>query len=89
VAVKSWISFHGAAVNVNTDLAAFGQINPCGLTPEVMTSMEQLLGCQTDLGEFAAELVAQYREVFETEFTPIDLDTLAEDVESQSGSNAI
>ena len=42
VAVRQWISYHGIALNVSTDLRYFGAIHPCGLSPEVMTSMEQL-----------------------------------------------
>lgn len=44
VAVRQWISYHGIALNVSTDLRYFGAIHPCGLSPEVMTSMEQLTG---------------------------------------------
>lgn len=40
VAVRQWISYHGIALNVSTDLRFFGAIHPCGLPPEVMTSME-------------------------------------------------
>ncbi len=43
VAVKQWVTYHGLALNVSTDLAAFSQINPCGLQSEVMTSMQALL----------------------------------------------
>ena len=42
VAVRSWVTFHGFALNVTTDLAYFSRINPCGLESEVMTTMEQL-----------------------------------------------
>jgi lipoyl(octanoyl) transferase len=44
VAVRQWISYHGIALNVSTDLRYFGAIHPCGLPPEVMTSMDQLRG---------------------------------------------
>lgn len=43
VAVKQWVTYHGLALNVATDLAAFSQINPCGLQSEKMTSMQALL----------------------------------------------
>lgn len=43
VAVKQWVTYHGLALNVCTDLAAFSQINPCGLQSEKMTSMQALL----------------------------------------------
>jgi lipoate-protein ligase B len=44
VAVRQWISYHGIALNVSTDLRYFGAIHPCGLSPDIMTSMEQLTG---------------------------------------------
>ncbi|MBU0983254.1 MAG: lipoyl(octanoyl) transferase LipB [candidate division Zixibacteria bacterium] len=89
VAVKRWISFHGAAINLNTRLSDFGQIQPCGLNPGIMTSTEKLLGRQLDLAETATSLVAHYEAIFDTPFAPIDLETLAEDVESQSGGYEI
>lgn len=42
VAVKKWVTYHGIAFNVSTDLAYFRQINPCGLESGVMTSLEAL-----------------------------------------------
>jgi lipoate-protein ligase B len=61
VAVRQWISYHGIALNVTTDLRYFGAIHPCGLSPEVMTSMEQLTGRSVSLPEvqsrFAEEIV--------------------------------
>lgn len=43
VAVKQWVTYHGLALNVCTDLTAFSHINPCGLHSGVMTSMQTLL----------------------------------------------
>ncbi len=42
VAVKQWITFHGFALNLTTDLRYFHPIQPCGLNGEVMTSLHQL-----------------------------------------------
>lgn len=44
VAVKRWVTYHGFALNVNTNLSAYQVINPCGFSAEVMTSMAVLLG---------------------------------------------
>jgi lipoate-protein ligase B len=44
VAIRQWVSFHGFALNVCTDLSRFSAINPCGLDAGVMTSLEALLG---------------------------------------------
>jgi lipoyl(octanoyl) transferase len=39
VAVSSWVTYHGTALNVNNDLSGFAKIRPCGFPSEVMTSM--------------------------------------------------
>ncbi len=89
VAVKHWITFHGAAINLNTDLAEFRQIVPCGLNPEVMTSAAEQLGRKVDEKEFRRLLLAHYGRVFDTVFDPIDTEAIAEDLESQSGGYTI
>lgn len=43
IGVRKWISYHGIAINVSTDLSYFKAINPCGENGAVMTSMEELL----------------------------------------------
>ena len=43
IAVQRWISFHGFALNVNTDLKCFDYIVPCGLKGIKMTSMAEIL----------------------------------------------
>jgi len=57
VAVRQWVSYHGLALNVATDLRYFGAIHPCGLAPEVMTSMEQLTGRKIILADVKSEFV--------------------------------
>jgi lipoyl(octanoyl) transferase len=39
IACRKWVTFHGLALNVTTDLAYFGRINPCGFESRVMTSL--------------------------------------------------
>jgi len=89
VAVKHWVSFHGAAINLNTDLAQFERIRPCGLDSGAMTSASELLGREIDLAEFGAELLEQYARIFVTQFEPVALESLAEDIESQAGGYTI
>ncbi len=43
IAIRKWVTFHGAAINVNTDLKMFTGFQPCGFQSEVMTSLEKLL----------------------------------------------
>ena len=51
VAVKRWVTLHGFALNVATDLARFSAINPCGLEATVMASLTSLLGRAVTLAE--------------------------------------
>lgn len=51
-----WVTWHGVAVNVTTDLAAFRAINPCGLDASVMTSVSAELDRTVSLAEVKAAL---------------------------------
>ena len=48
VAVRKWVTLHGLALNVNTDLARFAAIHPCGFDASVMTSMAREVGQPVD-----------------------------------------
>lgn len=62
VAVKQWTTFHGFALNVNTDLAPFTGIVPCGITPAegTVTSMALELGRPLDLAAVKAGLAREF-----------------------------
>jgi len=64
VHVSRWVSSHGFALNVTTDLSYFGHIVPCGLTRPV-TSMEKLLGRAPEREKVQADLIRRFGEVFE------------------------
>ncbi len=64
VAVKSWVSFHGFALNVNTDLSYFDLIVPCGLKNVEMTSMQQILGKEISMQEVKKCVVRNFSEIF-------------------------
>ncbi len=64
VHLSRWITSHGFALNVTTDLTCFEHIVPCGLTRPV-TSMEKLLGAAPDRAKVQAALVRRFGEVFE------------------------
>jgi len=67
VAVKKWVSFHGFALNVNTDLSYFDLIVPCGLKNVEMTSMEQVLGKPIEMNVVKKNIVENFGDVFEQE----------------------
>ncbi|MDP1580388.1 MAG: lipoyl(octanoyl) transferase LipB, partial [Candidatus Didemnitutus sp.] len=62
VAVKKWTTFHGFALNVNTDLTPFTGIIPCGITASdgTVTSMQLELGRTVDVAEVKAALAAEF-----------------------------
>ncbi len=65
IAVEEWVTFHGFALNVSTDLATFARFHPCGFSGEVMTSMERELGRSVALGPVRAEVARAWTELFE------------------------
>ncbi len=56
IAVKKWISFHGAAINLDFDERAFQGLKPCGFQPSVMVSLEELIGKKVSREEFKMQL---------------------------------
>jgi lipoate-protein ligase B len=60
VAVTDWVTFHGFALNVNTDMSYFELIRPCGLDPSSMISMKTLTGRSIDMVAVKNEVVRQY-----------------------------
>ena len=63
VAVIEWVTFHGFALNVNTDLAYFELIRPCGLDPSTMTSMKKVAGRDFPFEEVKARFAREYSSV--------------------------
>lgn len=61
---SGWITSHGFALNVNTDLRYFGSIVPCGIRDGGVTSMQRLLGRELDLNEVGDAAVEAMADVF-------------------------
>lgn len=62
VHIKRWVTTHGFALNVNTDLSYFNWIIACEGEP--VTSMERLLGHELDLADVEERVEANFRKVF-------------------------
>ncbi len=67
VKCSRWVTIHGWALNVNTDMKYFDYIVPCGITDKSVTSMQKELGSKIDEAEVKQVLKEKFAEVFEAE----------------------
>jgi len=70
VAVRSWVTYHGFALNVNPDMSHFGGIVPCGITDGTVTSMQAELGETIDLEVVKERLAVEFQKVFRNTAAP-------------------
>jgi lipoate-protein ligase B len=77
VAVRRGITFHGLALNVNTDLSYFNRIIPCGLSWADVTSMTRELGTNQNLAEVRERFLHHFAQVFG--YTDVKENDFAED----------
>jgi lipoyl(octanoyl) transferase len=66
VRISRWVTSHGFALNVTTDLSHFDLIVPCGIADRGVTSLERL-GCRASRRDVEGRIVARFCEVFERE----------------------
>ncbi len=77
VAVSRWITYHGVALNVNTDLDYFKLIKPCGITQYPVGSISSMLGEKIDLQKVADLLADNFARLFFYKTTNVtDIDSL-------------
>lgn len=67
VKLTRWVTMHGFAFNVNTDLSGFAVIVPCGIRDKAVTSLAQELGQPVDLSDAKRRIVQYFGAVFERE----------------------
>jgi lipoyl(octanoyl) transferase len=70
VRISRWITSHGFALNVMTNLDDFKFIVPCGIADRGVTSLERL-GCRASRVEIEDRIIARFAEVFEREASVI------------------
>ena len=65
-----WVTMHGFALNVNTDLNYFNFIVPCGIQNKQVTSIEKELGRKVDMQEVKDKVKQNFELIFDTELLP-------------------
>src|SRR5215468_638397 len=67
VRISRWVTMHGFAFNVNTDLNYFQLIVPCGIRGHGVTSLQKLLGRPVEMSEVTGSVKRHFSEVFNRE----------------------
>ena len=67
IKASRWVTMHGWALNVNNDLAYFGNIIPCGIHDKDVTSLEKELGRPVSFAAIKELTLRKFEEVFETD----------------------
>lgn len=65
VKTSRWVTMHGLALNVNTDMSYFGHIVPCGIENKGVTSMEKELGYNVDMNKVKSIITERLIALFE------------------------
>ncbi len=85
VAIKRWVSFHGIALNCETDLKYFDLINPCGLQMVKMTSMTKILGKEISRSLLMERMFYHFHQLFPKDWQQRELEDLTTEI--GKGSN--
>ena len=64
VRTSRWVSMHGFAFNINSDLSYFGNIIPCGIADKNVTSLEKELGVKIDINTVKTHLKKHLSDLF-------------------------
>jgi len=76
VKMSRWVTMHGFALNVNSDLSYFNHIVPCGIADKAVTSMEAELGKSLNMIEIENRLLKYFINIFEIEKVESDFSTI-------------
>lgn len=87
VHLSRWVTSHGFAYNVSTDLRFFDLIVPCGIAGRRATSLERLLGRAVNATEARERLTSHFGEVFQRELIEVPLEELKRKLEAAESSD--
>lgn len=61
IGAADWVTYHGVGININTDLAYFSMINPCGLKDIKATSLSEVLGREINVRDVKGSTIEQFK----------------------------
>ena len=64
IRVRKWVTFHGIALNVNTDLSKFNGIVPCGITQHGVTSIADILDKEVNIEDVENIMIKEFEKIF-------------------------
>lgn len=67
IRASRWVTMHGIALNIQTNLNYFKQIIPCGITDKAVTSLQQETGSSINLAEVQQKFIKHFGNIFEAE----------------------
>ena len=79
-AVRNWVTFHGFALNVNTDMNYFSLIEPCGMPSSTMTSMKECLNGDVDFSKVKQSIFHKFEDVFQLILVPQELSLIIQKI---------
>jgi lipoyl(octanoyl) transferase len=72
VRISRWVTMHGFALNVSTDLSHFDVIVPCGIRDRGVTSLEAELGREVPMDEVLARLEQHFGDIFDADLVQVE-----------------
>ena len=72
VRISRWVTMHGLALNVNTDLRYFDGIIPCGIFDYSVTSMEKIMGSKQDINKVKNTIIKYFNNILSHEEVRFD-----------------
>ncbi|MBC7959745.1 MAG: lipoyl(octanoyl) transferase LipB [Vallitaleaceae bacterium] len=81
ISVSRWVTMHGFAFNVNTDLSHFQWIVPCGLQDKGVTSIQKLTGQSYDMNQMNRRIIKQFETLFDVNIMEVTVEELLASLE--------
>jgi lipoate-protein ligase B len=89
VHISRWITRHGFALNVNTDLSHYNLIVPCGIVGKSVTSMKKVLSQQVEMREVVDHYIKEFGVVFNRRMIGMSEQSLIGELERHSGKTGL